>query len=69
MSAELSARAISETEKVDKVRALNACSIAVPSRIPLDVSTPSTTRSPAATSCGGHGSRWHRPRVPPASTA
>ena len=42
----------------------NGCCIAVPSRNPTGGSTPSTTRSPAATSCGGHGPRWHQPGCP-----
>jgi hypothetical protein len=64
MSAELSARSVSETDQVDKVRAFHACCIAAPSRILPGASTPSTTRSPAATSCGGHGPKWHPTRAP-----
>ena len=68
MSAESSARSVSETEKVDKVRALQRVLYRSAKQDPPGASTSSTTRSPAATSCGGHGPRWPTTKAPPAST-
>jgi len=50
MSAEQSARSISDAEGVDRVRALQRVLYAVPSRIPPVGSMPCSTTSPAATS-------------------
>jgi hypothetical protein len=49
MSAENTARSVRQAEGLDPFEPFNACSTAVPSRIPHVGSTPSTTSSPAAT--------------------